>query len=77
MVERADIISQDFAKNFKDKIEGKKAKKAGRLSLTAQADFAYLYKLGTGRIELPEDSVRRREVLKGLKRAVQSYLPRA
>lgn len=75
VVERADTISKDFARNFKDKIEGKKNKATGRLPLTAQADFAYLHALATGKIELPEDKVRQREVLMGIKRAVQSYLP--
>ena len=75
VVERADVISKDFARNFKDKIEGKKNKVTGRLPLTAQADFAYLYGLATGKIELPEDQVRQREVLQGIKRAALNYLP--
>lgn len=75
VVERADIISRDFAKNFKDKIEGKKSKATGRLPLTAQADFAYLYNLATGNIALHENEVRKREVLGVMKHSVQSYLP--
>lgn len=76
VIERADIVSKDFAKQFKEKLEGKRKgnKAAARLSLVAQADFAYLYKLATGKCELPQDEVRKREVLKGLKAAVRSYL---
>ncbi|KAI0630999.1 DNA mismatch repair protein Msh6 [Trametes polyzona] len=74
VVERAEVVSRDFAKHFKEKIEGKKNKAAGRLPLVAQADFAYLYKLATGVIEMPEDKVRRREVLRVLKGAVKGCL---
>ncbi|KAI0350882.1 DNA mismatch repair protein Msh6 [Trametes cingulata] len=74
VVERAEVVSKDFAKHFKEKIEGKKNKASGRLPLVAQADFAYLYKLATGAIEMPEDKVRRREVLKVLKGAVKGCL---
>ncbi|TBU51269.1 DNA mismatch repair protein Msh6 [Dichomitus squalens] len=70
VVERAEVVSKDFAKHFKEKLEGKKTKVSGRLPLVAQADFAYLFKLATGALELPEDKVRRREVLKTLKGAV-------
>ncbi|KAI9069848.1 DNA mismatch repair protein Msh6 [Trametes sanguinea] len=74
VVERAEVVSRDFAKHFKEKIEGKKNKATGRLPLVAQADFAYLYKLATGAIGLPEDKVRQREVLKVLKGAVKGCL---
>ncbi|KAI8976662.1 DNA mismatch repair protein Msh6 [Trametes punicea] len=74
VVERAEVVSRDFAKHFREKIEGKKNKASGRLPLTAQADFAYLCKLATGAIELPEDKVRRREILGVLKGAVKGCL---
>lgn len=74
VVERAEVVSKDFAKHFKEKLEGKKTKASGRLPLVAQADFAYLYKLATGAIQMPEDKVRRREVLKVLKGAVRGSL---
>ncbi|KAI0792522.1 DNA mismatch repair protein Msh6 [Abortiporus biennis] len=77
VVERADVVSKDFARHFKDKIEGKKTQVSGRLPLVAQADFAYLYGLATGKLDLPEEKVRRREVLKGLKMAVKSCLSAA
>lgn len=74
VVERAEVVSKDFAKHFKEKLEGKKNKVSGRLPLVAQADFAYLFKLATGVLELPEDKVRRREILKTLKGAVRGAL---
>ncbi|KAH9922892.1 DNA mismatch repair protein Msh6 [Amylocystis lapponica] len=67
VVERADIVSKDFARQFKEKIEGKKNKAAGRLPLVAQADFAYLYGLATGNLEMPGERL--------LKGAVRNYLP--
>ena len=76
VVERADTVSKDFAKQFKEKIEGRKKNHQGAamLSLTAQADFAYLYGLATSKRALPADPVRRREVLKVLKAAAASCL---
>lgn len=72
VVDRADAVSKDFARQFKEKLEGKK--KQTRLPLVAQADFAYLYGLATGKHSLPEDPMRQREVLKGLKQAVKMCL---
>ncbi|KAH9933798.1 uncharacterized protein B0H18DRAFT_1082925 [Fomitopsis serialis] len=77
VVERADVVSKDFAQQFKEKIEGKRSSASGRLPLVAQADFAYLYGLATGKQELPENPVRQREVLKILKGAVSGYLKAA
>ncbi|KAI0077327.1 DNA mismatch repair protein Msh6 [Panus rudis PR-1116 ss-1] len=74
VVERADVISKDFARKFKEKIEGKKSKASGNLPLVAQADFAYLYNLANGKVELPQNKVRRREVLKVMKAAVKNCL---
>jgi len=68
VVDRADVVSKDFAKQFKEKIEGKR--KHARLPLVLQADFAYLMGLVSGREKLPEDEAKAREVLKGLKEAV-------
>ena len=77
VVERADVVSKDFARQFKEKIEGKRSKASGRLPLVAQADFTYLYNLATGKVELPENPVRQSEVLKILKGAVKGYLKAA
>ncbi|EMD35324.1 hypothetical protein CERSUDRAFT_124668 [Gelatoporia subvermispora B] len=74
VVERAEVVSKDFAQQFKEKTEGKKAKVSGRLPVVAQADFAYLYGLATGKYEMPEDPVRRREILRVLKGAVKNCL---
>ena len=75
VVERADVVSKDFAKQFKEKIEGKRKSKGGSVvPLTAQADFAYLFGVAMGKRSLPADKVRQREVLKGLKAAVSSCL---
>ncbi|KAI0266519.1 muts domain V-domain-containing protein [Gloeopeniophorella convolvens] len=71
VVERAEVISKDFAHKFKEKIEGKRKKSASaRLPIDAQADFAYLYKLATGQCELDGDPMRRQETLRSLKVAI-------
>ena len=75
MVDRADVVSKDFAKQFKEKIEGKR--KQDRLTLVLQADFAYLIGLVNGKEKLPEDKSKAREVLKGLKEAVRMGLVHA
>lgn len=68
VVERAEVISKDFASKFKEKLEGKRKQSASsKLPIDVQADFAYLYTLVTGKCELDADVVRRREVLRGLK----------
>ena len=74
VVERADVVSKDFARNFKEKIEGKKFKASGHLPLPLQADFAYLYSLAAGKIDLPENKVRKGEILKLLKGSVRACL---
>lgn len=68
VVERAEVISKDFASKFKEKLEGKRKQFASsKLPIDVQADFAYLYALVAGKCELDADVVRRREVLRGLK----------
>ncbi|EJD51320.1 DNA mismatch repair protein Msh6 [Auricularia subglabra TFB-10046 SS5] len=64
VVERAEVISIDFAAKFKKKIEGKSR---SALPLPVQADFAYLAKLVSG-LSLPDDSVRQREVLSTIRK---------
>ncbi|KDQ07318.1 hypothetical protein BOTBODRAFT_167161 [Botryobasidium botryosum FD-172 SS1] len=68
VVERAEVISKDFAKQFKAKLRDQE--EAGSLPLTTQADFAYLHKLATGLVGLDEDPARKREVLKIIRMAV-------
>ncbi|KAJ7470392.1 muts domain V-domain-containing protein [Mycena latifolia] len=75
VVERADLISKKFAQQFKEKsLERQKNNAAGRLPLAAQADFAYLFGLGTGKIEMHADLTRRKEVLARLRKTVQCYV---
>jgi DNA mismatch repair protein MSH6 len=71
VVERAEVISKDFASKFKEKLEGRRKQSvSSRLSIDIQADFAYLYTLAMGERELDADVVRRREVLRGLKACI-------
>jgi DNA mismatch repair protein MSH6 len=72
VVDRADVVSKDFAKQFKEKIEGKR--KQARLPLVLQADFAYLMGLVSGKDKLPESEAKAWEVLKGLKEAARMGL---
>ena len=70
VVKRAEVISADFARQFKERIEGKRT---SSLPLAAQADFAYLLRVATGAGNLPEGKVKRKEVLRCLKQAVPRY----
>ncbi|PPR06375.1 hypothetical protein CVT24_002487 [Panaeolus cyanescens] len=75
VVERADVISQDFAKQFKEKLQIKQEQHASaKMPLVAQADFAYLYKLASGQIGLPEDPIRKRELFGRMKAIVSRYV---
>ncbi|KAF5379188.1 hypothetical protein D9615_005989 [Tricholomella constricta] len=74
VVERADLVSKNFAKQFKERMQVKQMKDAGRLPIVAQADFAYLFKIASGQLPLPDNQVRRREVLAGLQQTVQRYI---
>ena len=75
VVERAEVVSKDFASKFKEKMEGKRKKNASaRLPIDAQADFTFLYGLVTGTRSLDANLVRQREVLQGLKLAVTKCL---
>ncbi|KAG5654432.1 hypothetical protein H0H81_002621 [Sphagnurus paluster] len=74
VVERADIVSKNFAKQFKERMQVKQMKDGGRLPIAAHADFAYLFKIVTGELSMPDDTVRRREVLAGLKQTVHRYI---
>ncbi|KAJ8596178.1 DNA mismatch repair protein Msh6 [Rhizopogon salebrosus TDB-379] len=74
VVKRAEVVSEDFAKQFKAKIDDRKKKSlASKLPLVAQADFTYLLSLAMGNLKLPDDPFKQRELLKGLKQAVRSY----
>ncbi|KAH8113753.1 DNA mismatch repair protein Msh6 [Phellopilus nigrolimitatus] len=71
VVKRAEVISSDFARQFKERVEGKRT---STLPLVAQADFAYLLRLATGEMRLPESRMRQREILRCLKEAVPRYV---
>lgn len=74
VVSRAEVISQDFAKQFKARIDGKKKQLASKLPLVAQADFKYLLALVDGNSKLPDDPYKKRELLRLLKGSVKAYL---
>ncbi|KAJ6500392.1 muts domain V-domain-containing protein [Mycena sanguinolenta] len=75
VVKRADIISKKFAEQFKQKmLDRQKHNATSQLPLAAQADFAYLFGLGTGKIEMPSDPTRCKEVLARLKKTVRCYI---
>jgi DNA mismatch repair protein MSH6 len=75
VVKRAETVSHDFARQFKEKLEGKQQKAAtSKLPLVAQADFVYLFKLASGKLQMPENPVRQREVLMRLKETVKKYI---
>jgi DNA mismatch repair protein MSH6 len=74
VVSRAEVISEDFAKQFKARIDGKKKQLAAKLPLVAQADFKYLLALANGDSKLPDDPYKKREMLRVLKNSVRAYL---
>jgi DNA mismatch repair protein MSH6 len=73
VVKRAEVVSEDFAKQFKERMADKQKQDANKLRLVAQADFVYLHGLATGKFDLPEDGVRRKVVLARLKETVRKY----
>ena len=74
VVNRAEVVSHDFAKQFKAKLDDRKKALSSKLPLVAQADFTYLLSLAMGNLKLPEDPFKQRELLKGMKQAVCSYI---
>lgn len=71
VVKRAEVISTDFARQFKERIEGKRT---STLPMVAQADFAYLVRLVNGTEKLSENKTKRRAVLKSLLGSVPNYI---
>ena len=67
VVTRAETISKDFAKQFKEK---QASKKIVTMPLPTQADFAYLVKLATG-LSLDSDARRTKETMSVVKRSVK------
>ncbi|EGO03735.1 hypothetical protein SERLA73DRAFT_119383 [Serpula lacrymans var. lacrymans S7.3] len=71
VVKRAEVVSEDFAKKFKARLEGKqKASASLRLPHVVQADFVYLLNLASGKERIPDDAFMQRQLLKGLKDSV-------
>jgi DNA mismatch repair protein MSH6 len=77
VVERADVISQDFAQKFKEKLQLNQEKNVTtKMPLVAQADFAYLYKLVTGQLgeQSVQDPEHTAEVLRRMKKVARRYV---
>ncbi|KAL4079502.1 muts domain V-domain-containing protein [Scleroderma citrinum] len=74
VVSRAEVISEGFAKQFKERMDGKRKLLSSKLPLIAQADFQYLLALANGDLCLPQDLYRQSQLLRRLKAAVRSYL---
>jgi DNA mismatch repair protein MSH6 len=80
VVNRAEMVSRDFAKQFQTRMAKKRQEIVSKLPLTAQADFAYLFRLAVGdgaenANGMGEERTRRAHVLQGLKATAQKYLP--
>ena len=71
VVKRAEVISTDFARQFKERIEGRRT---STLPMVAQADFAYLVRLVNGTEKLSENKIKRRAVLKSLLGSFPNYI---
>ena len=71
VVKRAEVISTDFARQFKERIEGRRT---STLPMVAQADFANLVRLVNGTEKLSENKIKRRAVLKSLLGSVPNYI---
>jgi DNA mismatch repair protein MSH6 len=71
VVQRADGLSKDFARQFGARATGRQRT---RVPIAAQADFAWLWRLAAGKDALPENDVRQREVLEGLRASMRALL---
>ena len=71
VVQRAEKISTDFAAQFKTRMS---SRKIASLSMSAQADFAFLAKVAQqGAAALSENPVRRKETLGIIRKAIATY----
>lgn len=74
VVRRAETVSEDFARQSQEKLEGKRKNSVtSKLPLVAQADFAYLYGLATSKLTIPQDSYKQQELLRGLREAARKH----
>jgi DNA mismatch repair protein MSH6 len=76
VVERADVISKDFAEKFTEKLQLNQEKNATtKIPRAAQADFVYLYKLATGQLgDKVQDPGHTAEVLRRMKGIARRYV---
>ncbi|KAF8889581.1 DNA mismatch repair protein msh6 [Infundibulicybe gibba] len=76
VVDRADLISKQFAQQFRDRMQKKKANSAAaaRFPSVAQADFAYLVKLGLGEVDMPAHPVRKGELFERFRALIGRHL---
>ena len=65
VVKRADVVSEDFARQFAARLANRRT---GKIPVTTQADFAFLAKLVEGTLKLDGDPMRRSEVLQIIKK---------
>jgi DNA mismatch repair protein MSH6 len=68
VVTRAESISKDFAKKFKEK---QASKKTVTMPLTTQADFAYLVKLATANLSIDSYAIKTKDTMTILKRSAK------
>lgn len=74
VVQRAEVVSKQFAQQFKERLELKQKKNASaKMPLNLQADWAYLVKLAGGEVK-SDDRIKSREVLERLKDVVKSFV---
>ncbi|CAK5279496.1 unnamed protein product [Mycena citricolor] len=67
VVQRADAVSSKFAEQFKEKMLSRR-QRTGRIPITAQADFAYLFGIATGKVAMPTNG---KMVLAGLRKTIR------
>ncbi|KAF5356840.1 hypothetical protein D9756_006462 [Leucocoprinus leucothites] len=73
VVERADVVSKQFAKQFKERLALKqKTNASSKMPLNLQADWVYLVKLARG--ERLDGGAKGREVLERMRETVGSFL---
>ena len=74
VVERADVVSAEFAKQFKERLQLKKKESASsRVPLVAQADFVFLLKMASGKSQIPDDPALRKEVFARFKSILKAH----
>jgi DNA mismatch repair protein MSH6 len=74
VVERAEHVSKEFAKQFKERMELKQKENASaRMPLNIQADWAFLVKLSRGEIKL-SDGPKGKEILDRMKCTMRNFL---